>query len=198
MERLTTSDYAQFPGSFSSDGKKVVFVEWHEDAGGDIAVLDVSSGKVTTFAIDPKFSEAQADFSPDGQWIAYSADESGRKEVYVRPFPGPGRKYQISNEGGEEPLWAKNGKQLFYRRKGQGQVWVVDVQTNKGFTTSRPRLLFEKSGYAGYIPVRCWDISHDGQRFIMVKGDESKPFPATEMVLIQNWLEELKQRVPGK
>jgi eukaryotic-like serine/threonine-protein kinase len=196
MERLTTSDYAQFPGSFSSDGKKVVFVEWHEDAGGDLAVLEVSSGKVMAFASDPKFSEAQPDLSPNGQWIAYSSDESGRKEVYVRPLAGPGRKYQISNEGGEEPLWARNGKQLFYRR--QDQVRVVDVQTNNGFATSRPRLLFEKSGYGGYVPVRCWDLSHDGQRFLMVKGDQNKSSPATEMVLIQNWLEELKQRVPSK
>jgi hypothetical protein len=161
--------------------------------------LDVSSGKATPFATDPKFSEAQPDFSPDGQWIAYTSgrsDRSERSDVYVRPFPGPGRIYQVSNEGGNEPLWAKNGKQLFYRLRDQ--VWVVDVQTNNGFAASKPRLLFEKPGYAGYIPARCWDLSLDGQRFLMVKSEQGKPSPTTEMVLIQNWLEELKQRVPGK
>jgi serine/threonine-protein kinase len=196
MERLTTSDYAQFPGSFSKDGKKVAIVEWHEDAGGDIAVLDVGSGKVTPFVNHPKFSEAQPDFSPDGQWIAYTSNESEREEVYIRSFPGPGRIYRVSNEGGNQPLWAKNGKQLFYR--WQGQVWVVDVQTNNGLAKSRPRRLFESSEYGSYIPVRCWDLSPDGQRFLMVKVEQSKPSPATEVVLIQNWLEELKQRVPGK
>jgi hypothetical protein len=196
MQQLATSEYPQFPGSFSRDGKKVVFVEWHEDAGGDIAVVDVDSGKVAPFANNPKFSEAQPVFSPDGRWIAYTSDESGRYEVYVQPFPGPGGKYPVSSEGGDQPLWARNGKQLFYRR--QDQVWVVDVQTNNGFVTGRPRLLFEKSGYAGYIPVRCWDLPLDGQRFLMVKRDQNKPSPATEMVLIQNWLEELKRRIPVK
>jgi dipeptidyl aminopeptidase/acylaminoacyl peptidase len=84
MQQLATSEYPQFPGSFSRDGKQVVFVEWHEDAGGDIAVVDVDSGKVAPFANNPKFSEAQPGFSPDGRWIAYTSDESGDRKVLVK------------------------------------------------------------------------------------------------------------------
>jgi hypothetical protein len=100
----------------------------------------------------------------------------------------------ISDEGGTEPLWARNGKQLFYRRPRQ--VWAVDVQSGSGFAVSKPRLLFEKIGYGTNAPVRSWDISLDGQRFLMVKLEERKPQPITEMIFIQNWFEELKSLFP--
>jgi len=105
-------------------------------------------------------------------------------------------KYPISSEGGVQPLWARNGKQLFFR--WQDQVWAVDVGTGGGLATSKPRLLFEKSGYSGAVPIRSWDLSLDGQRFLMIKLDQRKPTPVTEMILVQNWTEELKQRVPVK
>jgi serine/threonine-protein kinase len=115
MERLTTSEHDQYVGSWAKDGKTVALVEWPLGANPDIAVLDVRSGRVTPF-LNSQFMEMYPDFSPDGRWIAYTSDESKRDEVYVRPFPGPGMKYPVSNEGGVEPLWARNYKQLFYRR----------------------------------------------------------------------------------
>jgi hypothetical protein len=105
-------------------------------------------------------------------------------------------KLQVSSEGGAEPLWSRNGKQLFYRRWDQNQVWVVDVRTNGGFATSKPRLLFEKPGYEAGYPIRSWELSLDSQRFLMVKLEQRKPTPVTEMILVQNWFEELKQKVP--
>jgi serine/threonine-protein kinase len=193
MERLTTSESEQWPGSWSSDRKTVALVEGHADTGSDIAVLDVPSGRVTPF-LNSQFDETFPDFSPDGRWIAYTSDESKRDEVYVRAFPGPGMKQQVSSEGGRDPLWARNGKQLFYRR--QDQVWVVDVRTDGGFAATKPRLLFEKPGYSSGNPIRAYDLSLDSQRFLMVKGEQRKPSPATEMVLVQNWFEELKRLVP--
>jgi serine/threonine-protein kinase len=112
----------------------------------------------------------------------------------VRPFPGPGGKWQVSSEGGVEPLWARSGKQLFYR--WWDQVWVVDLRLDAGFAATKPRLLFEKPGY---VPVDLgggWDISPNGQRFLMVKLEERKSQPVTEMILVQNWLEELKRLCP--
>lgn len=103
-------------------------------------------------------------------------------------------KQQVSSEGGSEPLWARNGKQLFYRR--QDQVWVVDVQTEGGLTTGKPRLLFEKPGYNRAYPIRAYDLSLDGQRFLMVKFENRRPTPVTEMTLVQDWFEELKRLVP--
>ena len=112
----------------------------------------------------------------------------------MRPFPGPGKKLQVSRDGGMSPLWARDGRQLFYRR--QDQVWVVDVRTDGDLVISRPRLLFEKPGYQGSVPIRAYDLSHDGRRFLMVKLEQRRPTPVTEINLIQNWFEELKEKVP--
>jgi Tol biopolymer transport system component len=193
MERLTTSDYRQDPGSFSPDGATLAFVEFRPETGLDILLLDLRSRRVTTF-LNSRAWEGYPEFSPDGRWLAYVSDESGRAEVYVQPFPGPGGKWLISQEGGTEPLWARNGTQLFYRR--DDQVWVVDVRTGTGFTPGKPRLLFKAPGFTWGWPVRAWDISQDGQRFLMVKQEERKSQPVTEMILVQNWFEELKRLCP--
>jgi WD40 repeat protein len=99
MKPLTTSAYVQYPGSRSSDGKTVALVETHPDTADDIAMLDVRSRRVTPFLNSP-FNEWYPEFSPDGRWIAYTSDETKRVEVYVRPYPGPGMKQQVSSEGG--------------------------------------------------------------------------------------------------
>jgi hypothetical protein len=127
--------------------------------------------------------------------MAYVSDETGPPEVYVCPFPGSGGKWPISQGGGQDPLWARNGKQLFFRswtQVGLLQVWVVDIRTDGDFSVSKPRLLFEKPGY---LPgsSRNWDISSDDQRFLMVTREEPKLPPVTEMILVQNWFEELKR-----
>jgi Tol biopolymer transport system component len=193
MERLTTSKYGQYPGSWSSDGKTVAFVEIHPDTGSDIAMLDVRSGRVTPF-LNSRFNEQYPEFSPDGRWMAYSSDESKRYEAYVQPFPGPGMKYPISSEAGHSPLWSKDGKRLFYR--WQDQVWAVDVRTDGGSAAGKPRLLFERPGYYSSGPIRSYDLSLCSKRFLMMKLDQRKPTPVTEMILVQNWFEELRRLVP--
>jgi serine/threonine-protein kinase len=202
MERLTTSDYWQCPGSWSPDGTTLAFVEWHADTGGKILLLDLRSRRVTPF-LNSQSDEGWPEFSPDGRWMAYVSNESGRPEVYVRPFPGPGGKWLISQEGGQEPLWARDGKQLCYRsgigiQKDQiwDHVWVVDVRMDGGFSPSKPRLLFKAPGFMNGGIIRSWDVSLDGKRLLMVKIEEAKPTPVTEMVLVQNWIEELKRLVP--
>jgi serine/threonine-protein kinase len=194
MERLTTSEYYQFPGSWWSDGQTLALVESHPATGFDIVLLETRSESVRPF-LNSQFNEAYPELSPDGRWIAYTSNESARNEVYVRPFPGPGMKHPVSSQGGREPLWARNGKQLFYR--WQDQVWAVDVRTDGGFTTSKPRLLFERPGYSPATAIRGYDLSQDGQRFLMVKLEQRKPTPVTEMILVQNWFEELKRLAPA-
>jgi dipeptidyl aminopeptidase/acylaminoacyl peptidase len=194
MERLTTGEYNHQPGSWSADGKTIALTEDRPDTGTDIYILDVPSGRVTPF-LNSKFNESYPDFSPDGRWLAYSSDESGRFEVYVRSFPAPDVKHLVSAEGGGEPLWARDGKRLFYR--WQDQVWVVDVRTEGRFATSKPRLLFDRPGYGDGFPIRNYDISLDSQRFLMVKLEQREPTPVTEMVLVQNWFEELQRLAPA-
>ncbi|MBP1598508.1 MAG: serine/threonine protein kinase [Acidobacteria bacterium] len=194
MEQLTKSENGARPGSWSPDGETLAFVEYGQDGGWDILLLHMRDRKVAPL-LNSRFNEMYPEFSPDGRWIAYASNESGRTEVYVRPFPAREGKWPISNEGGTEPLWSRNGKQLFYRRSGQ--VWVVDVLTGSGFSAGKPRLLFEQSGYLSNQPIREWDISADGRRFLMVKLEERKPQPVTELILVQNWFEELKRLVPA-
>ncbi len=193
MERLTTSEYNQWPGSWSADGTTLAFVEYLPGVGHRILLLDVRSRRVTPF-LNSQSDGLYPEFSPDGRWLVYGSNESGRHEIYVRPFPGPGGKWQISQQGGTEPLWARTGKQLYYRRGDK--VWAVDVQTEPAFSAGRPRLLFEQPGLGGSGPIRTRDLSLDGQRFLMVKLDERKPTPVTEMILVQNWFEELKRLAP--
>jgi serine/threonine-protein kinase len=192
IEQSTTERESHLPASWSPDGSTLAFVG-RNPARTRILMLDLRSHRVTPF-LNTRAPEGYPEFSPDGRWLAYVSDESGRSEVYVRSFPQPGGKWQISGEGGGEPLWARSGKQLFYKR--EDQVWVVDVRTDGGFSPGKPRLLFEKPGYGFGDPIRDWDISLDGRQFLMLKLQEMKPQPVTEMILVQNWFEELKRLAP--
>ena len=196
MERLTTSDYVQYPGSWSPDGATLAFVEAHDTGWDrDILLLDSRSRRITPF-LNSRAFEGYPEFSPDGRWITYVSEESGRREVYVRPFPRPGSKWVISQNGGQEPLWARNGKQLFYRSTDGRQMWVADVRVDGSFSVGKPRLLFNVPGLRAGTPIRSWDLSPDGQRFLMVKNEEATPTPVTEMVLIMNWFEDVKRLSP--
>jgi hypothetical protein len=113
------------------------------------------------------FEDSHAVFSPDGAHVAYASDESGRLEVYVQPNSGDGRRVQISTDGGTEPVWSRNGKQLFFR---QGRsLMIVDVATSPALSFGRPRLLFS-GNYMTHTVAANYDVSPDGQRFLMVKG----------------------------
>lgn len=195
MEQLTNNKYLQWPASMTPDGETLAFVEEHEGMNRDIYYLNVRDGRITPF-LHSRFNESQPEFSPDGKWVAYVTNESGRDEVNVQPFPESGSRWQISHEGGRSPIWAPDGGRLYYRSIGDGnEVWVVDVQTHSGFSASKPRPLMEMEGYIMGV-IRTWDISPDGLRFLAVKKDKSKLQPITEMILVQNWFEELKRLVP--
>ena len=110
-ERLTTSKQDQFPASMSSDGRLLAFVEGILTKGQDIYLLRMDSRQASPI-VSTNYRDAWPEFSPDGRWLAYGSNESGRFEVYVTPVPGPGRRIPISGEGGNEPLWARNGREL--------------------------------------------------------------------------------------
>jgi serine/threonine-protein kinase len=144
------------------------------------------------------FQESTPKFSPDGRWLAYMSDESGRQEIYVQPFPGPGGKWQISTEGGREPMWARNGE-LFYRNGNQ--LMVVETRTQAGsqpiFSAGTPRMLFEGPYVATGTTATNYDVTADGQRFLMVKRVAQESAAANQFNVVLNWFEELKRRVPA-
>ena len=132
--------------------------------------------------------------SPDGGWLAYQSDESGRGEIYVRPFPGPGGKWLISTEGGTQPVWARNGRELFYRNGDK--MMAAAVETEPVFAAVKPKLLFEGHYETGIYPsLPNYDVSPDGRRFLMIKSSEQET-AATQINVVLNWLEDLKRRVP--
>jgi Tol biopolymer transport system component len=192
-EKLTGSDYTRVPISWSGDGQVLAFDEISPTTGYDIWVLNLKDHKEQPF-LRTRFYEASPMFSPDGRWIAYVSDESGRYEIYVQPYPGPGGKWQVSTDGGTEPHWTMNGRELVYRNGDK--VIVVGVATQPTFSTGKPRILFEGPYVSPAINTRTWDASLDGQRFVMLKPVRQEQAPPTQINVVLNWFEELKQKVP--
>jgi Tol biopolymer transport system component len=196
MELLTPSQYSQAPGSWSSDGKTVALVEFHPGIGWDIALLDISSHRLAPL-LNEKSQRAFPEFSPDGRWIAYASTKSRRQfEVYVQALSGLGNIHQISAQGGDQPLWARDGRQLFYR--WQDQVWAVDVKVDRGdISFGKPHMLFKKPEYLSGGPIRNYDLSLDSQRFLMVRQEQRKLSPVTEVILVQDWFENIIRLLPA-
>ncbi len=193
-EQLITYHSKLWPGSVSPDGELLAFTGI-KDRDWDILIYSFRDKNITPF-LETDYFEGFPEFSPDGRWLAYVSEKSGEYEVYVRSSAGTGGVWKISHQGGTAPIWARNGKQIFYRNDDKAQVWVVDIQTESDFYAGPPRLLFEKPGYHSSNPIREYDLSLDGKRFLMVKNEVRESRPVTEMILIQNWFEELKRRVP--
>jgi serine/threonine-protein kinase len=189
-ERLTTSQSTQVPGSFSPDGQTIAFMEVNSETGPDIWTLGLGDRKARPFLKTPA-SETAPRFSPDGRWMAYTSDESGRWEVYVQPYPGPGGKWQISTDGGAEPVWNLTGHELFYR--SGNRMMAVPVTLQPEFSAGKPVALFEGPWLPTPLSFPNYDVSRDGQRFLMLKiADQDEG--ARQIVVVQNWLEELNRR----
>ncbi len=186
-------NFAQFATSWSLDGRYLAFTDERDETQNDIWVLDREKAPQAWPFLQGKFNEKNAVFHPNGNWIAYAADEveSGRFEVYVQRFPDGGNKQRISTDGGDEPVWDPSGKALYYRVGDK--MMVVTVETVPEFIASTPKELFP----GRFVSCRFsanYDISPDGDRFIMIKPDEeSEP---TQINVVLNWFEELKRLVP--
>ena len=178
-------------GSFSPDGELVATVQGDPSTGLDLFVQPVKGTQTQQPFLRTRFTEAGPKFSPDGRWIAYGSDESGQYEIYVRPYPGPGSKWQISNDGGVHVIWSRDGKELFYRN---GQKWMsVAVNLAPEFTAAMPRLLFE--GPYLLVGSQSYDVSPDGQRFVVLEPVEAQIAPVTHLNIVLNWFADVKRRV---
>ena len=146
------------------------------------------------------FNGSMADFSPNGRYLAYQSEESGRSEIYVRPFPHVDNgRWQVSTAGGTRPVWARSGRELFYLDASNTLTAVPVSTSGSTFSIGIPAKVFDTK-YAEPNPSRHYDVSADGQRFLMLKDSATGDPNATpvSMVVVEHWFEELKQRVNGK
>jgi len=193
-ERLTTSQYNQNPDSWSPDGSVLVFRETSPNTERDVWILPMDGDRKPELLISSPLLDCCARFSPDGKWLAYVSNETGRHHVYVSPYPEANVKWLVSGEaGGGGPVWSPDGTEIFYRRGNQ--MMVVSVQTKPTFSAGKPRVLFEGAYVTSpALPgvSQYHDIHPDGQRFLMIKEDQS----GGQINVVLNWFEELKRLVP--
>jgi eukaryotic-like serine/threonine-protein kinase len=188
-ETIFGSEDIKIPTDWSRDGRFLLFNRQTQKAKTDVWVLPFFGDRKPFPYLQSEFIEHGARFSPDGRWVAYVSDESGRPEVYVTPFPGPGGKWQISTAGGTLPLWRADGKELFYLSPARDVV-VVEVKPGSGFESTAPRTLFPAGPLFRSTPGGI-DISPDGQRVVAAVAPEEYSSPIT---LVLNWTAELKKK----
>lgn len=182
-EQLLVSENPQWPGSWSPDGRLLAFMDFN-----DTTVLSLQGERKLRLLVRSAFGDR---ISPDGRWLAYVSDETGRWEIYVTAFPSGMGKWQISIEGGSEVVWEKHGRELYYRQDDKLMTVSIDAKTN--FTYSKPRPLFDDPYKRGGIGLPGYDVTNDGQHFVMIQGSGSE-VAAAQIKVVLNWFEELKSR----
>ena len=186
-EPFLSADGQPAVGSQSADGQFIATFRRAPATGMDIWVLPLRKSDAAQPFLRTRFDEVGPEFSPVGRWIAYVSDESGQYEVYVRPFPAGAGKWQVSTGGGEEPVWSRDGKEIFYRN---GRRWMAAaVRLTPGFTSETPRRLFE--GHFANVGGRSYDVSGDGQRFFVLQAADTAP--VTHLNIVLHWEQQLKR-----
>jgi serine/threonine-protein kinase len=189
---LHSSAYDLIPESVSPDGKWLIFSETPPDTETDLWLLSLEGESEPTTFLRTRFNENTAAFSPDGRWVAYTSHDSGRREIYVREFPGAGKKTRVSVEGGDQASWSPDGKELYFLN-GHKMMAAVVVRRQEELAFGTPRTLFE-APYETHWLGKHYDVSPDG-RFLMVKVPPDLAPRRVNVVL--NWFEELERLVPA-
>jgi Tol biopolymer transport system component/predicted Ser/Thr protein kinase len=188
-EVLLKSSEDKFATSWSRDGRFLLHTVAHQKTKNDLWVLPLDNDKKPVPFLSTEFDERQARFSPDGHWVAYTSNESGQDEVYVRPFSmnsagtavEAGGKWPISNGPGVNPRWRGDGRELYYQSRG-GRILAVEIATNPAFRAGPPQPL-------GLLTSALWDSAADGRRFLSL-ANKSEPQPYT---VVLNWQAGLKK-----
>jgi len=206
-ERLTESSGAQYPSAWSPDGKTLALNvnEVRSATAWDIYTLSMEpDGKGGQKPSEPKpflntpFIESDAAFSPDGRWIAYVSSESGNLEVYVRPFPGPGGKWQISSGSGFFPLWSRKAKELFYRTFDERIMVISYSVSGETFRAEKP-VLWSEGQFTTRGNDRNFDLHPDGKRFVVLKSPQGLDQPRNDKItIVFNFFDELKRKLPPR
>jgi Tol biopolymer transport system component len=185
-ETILQTEREDFPSSWSPDGSSLLY----RSAGqwGDLWLLPLTGDRKPSPFLQTPFDKATPQFSPDGRWVAYVSNESGRDEVYVTPFPKPDGKWQISTEGGVYPRWRRDGQELFYSAPGGRLIGVAVSGKGAGIDVGVAKVLFQNDVALGYP----YDVSADGQRFLIIsnRNGQAAPDPLT---IVLNWAAGMKR-----
>jgi Tol biopolymer transport system component len=186
-----------YPGSFTTDGKEVIYTSGQPGISSstyDIYVVRLDEPNKPRPLVNSKFTDSFPSISPDGKWLTYCSDESGRFEVYVQPYPGPGKRVTVSTAGGTAPAWSRNGNELFFLN-GPAMMAVRFSASGKEFTPEKPIQLFQ-GPFLFTLPARMYDVGPDG-RFLMIypipsqnNDRNAKIFPSSLRIVL-NWTSEL-------
>ena len=200
--QLPGTGISQSAESWSPDGRTVAYTATTSEGGSHIMVASLDDHESYPFAVI-KAPAGSPKFSPDGRWLAYCSNESGKAQVYVQAFPGPGAKIQISNDGGTDPVWKRHGGELYFRNGDK--MMVVSVSTAPAFTATRPEMLWE-GHYSHGMSASCgpagatssnYDVTADGRRFLMVKDEAPDTAYSRQLVVVLGWADQLN-RVSNK
>jgi eukaryotic-like serine/threonine-protein kinase len=189
-ELLLRSDYPKSPSHWSRDGRFIIYQQTEPKTKRDLWVLPVTGDQKPFAFLQTPANEEERRLSPDGRWMAYVSDESGRYEVYVQSFPSRGGKRQVSTGGGIAAQWRGDGKELFYQAP-DGKLMVVEVKSGASFETDSPKPLFEFRAIDTVGTYPSYTATADGQRFMIstLVGNES----SEALTVVVNWAVALKR-----
>jgi serine/threonine-protein kinase len=197
--QLAAGGASQSAESYSPDGRTIAYTVIGPDAPPRVTIVPLEGDRTPRPLDDGKYAQGSPKFSPDGRWLAYCSNESGRPQVYVQALPGPGAKIQVSTDGGTDPVWRRSGGELFYRNGDS--MMAVSVTTGPSFTSGRPRELW-KGHYSHGMSSSCgpagptssnYDVTTDGERFLMIKDDDQDSAVSRQIVVVLGWAEELRR-----
>jgi serine/threonine protein kinase/Tol biopolymer transport system component len=190
---LPSSSPSESLGSISPDGRELAVLRYGQETGPDVYEVPLSGASTARPLLNGPFFEGGPQFSPDGRWLAYVSNETGRFEVYIRPYPALDRKWPVSTGGGTAPIWNRNGRELFYRNGAKMISVAVSPESDLLFST--PTVLFERPySYGTGVTVANYDVSADGQRFLMVKEEAG----GARVHVTLNFFDELKRLAPTR
>ena len=191
LQRPSRAFHTQVPLSFSPDGAELLYYQIDTTTVRDLWVWSAEWDEPRPVATTP-FNERGGQFSPDGRWIAYVSDESGQDEIYVQSYPTVDGRWKVSTDGGREVRWRGDGRELYYRK--DQSMMAVAFAPGDALQVSEPRELFRGSFLADNFGNGNYDVTHDGQRFLMMQGAEQRP---AHLKVVMNWFEELERPAPA-
>ncbi len=176
----------------SRDGEWLVWRSYLQNGRRDIFARRLTGDTTDRPVVTTPFDDMSPTLSPDAKWMAYASEESGRREIWVVPFPDPqGAKWQISTDGGFEPLWSRDGREIFFVNLAN-QLVAVPVSTTGQFAAGRSQILMSLEGYRRHLSHRSYDVTPDNKHFIMIR--DGAPV-AGDLVIVENWFSDLTARL---